>query len=212
MSLKDLWFCITGRLMENMYRLETVWRARYFPKVDLTSTILADYMSDWMEEEAVIPDGVTMRHATAQLLAALKHHTKDVPADKEVKAAYNKLCSLQAECAGVEFNYVEIFLMMLPLIQAREYAEQQEEYMNNPSGSEARKVRAFGSKGGGTGDRSRSKSGHGNRHGGESKPSHSQSVAHHDFRNGRDSGTSNTSNASSYSQRRKEEIQKSKHR
>ena len=69
-----------------------------------------------------------------------------MPADKEVKAGYNKLYSLQAEYAGVEFNYLDIFLMMLPLIQAREYQEQQEEYMNNPSGSEARKVRAFGSR------------------------------------------------------------------
>ena len=84
-------------------------------------------MSDWMEEGADIPDYVTMRHATAQLLAVLKQHTKDVPADKEVKAACNKLYSLQAEYAGVEFNYLEIFLMMLPLIQAREYQEQQEE-------------------------------------------------------------------------------------
>ena len=214
MSLKDLWFCITGRVMENIniHRPEAVWHARHLPKVVLTSSILADWMSDWMEEGADIPDGVTMRHATAQLLAVLKQHTKDVPADKEVKAAYNKLYSLQAEYAGVEFNYLEIFLMMLPLIQAREYQEQQEEYMNNPTGSEARKVRAFGSKGGGTGDRSRSKSRDGNRHGGESKRSHSQSGAHRDFRNRRDSVTSNTSHASSYSQRRKEEIQKSKQR
>ena len=93
-----------------------------------------------------------MRHVTAQLLAVLKQHTKDVPADKEVKAAYNKLYSLQAEYAGVEVNYLEIVLMMLPLFQAREYQEQQEEYINNPSGSKARNVRAFGSKGGGTSD------------------------------------------------------------
>ena len=163
MSLKDLWFCITGRVMENIHRPEVVSHARHLPKVVSTSSILADWMSDWMEEGADIPDGVTMPHATAQWLAVLKQHTKDVPADKEVKAAYGKLCSLQAEYAGVEFNYLEIFLMMLPLIQARDYQEQQEEYMNNPSGSEARKVRAFGSKGGGTGDRSRSKSRDGNR-------------------------------------------------
>ena len=212
MSLKDLWFCITGRVMENIHRPEAVWHAQHLPKVVLTSSILADWMSDWMEEGADIPDGVTMRHATAQLLAVLKQHTKDVPADKEVKAAYNKLYSLHAEYAGVEFNYLEIFLMILPLIQAREYQEQQEEYMNNPSGSKARKVRAFGSKGGGTSDRSRSKSSDGNRHGGESKRSPSQSGAHHDFRNRRDSVTSTTSHASSYSQRRKEEIQKSKQR
>ena len=212
MSLKDLWFCITGRVMENTDRPEAVWRARHFPKVVLTSSILANWMSDWMEEGADIPDGVTMQHATAQLLAVLKQHTKHVPADKEVKAAYNKLYSLQAEYAGVEFNYLEMFLTMLPLIQAREYQEQQEEYMNNPSGSEARKVRAFGSKGGGTSDRSRSKSRDGNRHGGESKRSHSQSGAHCDICNRRDSVTSNTSHASSYSQRRKEKIQKSKQR
>ena len=212
MSLKDLWFCITGRVMENIHCPEAVWRARHFPKVVLTSSILADCMSDWMEEGADIPDGVTMRHATAQLLAALKQHTKDVPADKEVKAAYNKLYSLQAEYAGVEFSDLEMFLMMLPLIQAREYQEQQEEYMNNPSASKARKVRAFGSKGAGTGDRSRTKSRDGNRHGGESKRSHSQLGAYRDFRNCRDSVTSNTFHASSYSQRRKEEIQRSKQR
>ena len=165
-----------------------------------------------MEEGADIPDGVTMRHATAQLLAVLKQHTKDVPADKEGKAASNKLYSLQAEYAGVEFNCLEIFLMMLPLIQAREYQEQQEEYMNNPSGSQAREVRSFGSKGGGTGDRSRSKTRDGIRHGGYSKRSHSQSGAHRDFQNRLDSVTSNTSQSSSYSQRHKEEIQKSKQR
>ena len=84
--------------------------------------------------------------------------------------------------------------------------------MTNPSGSEARKVRAFGSKGGGTGDWSRSKSRDGNRHGGKSKRSHSQSGTHRDFRNRRDSVTSNTSHTSSYSRRRNEEIQKSKQR
>ena len=84
--------------------------------------------------------------------------------------------------------------------------------MNNPTGSEARKVRAFGSEGGGTGDRSRTKRCDGNRHGGEPKRSHSQSGAHRDFPNRQDSVTSNTSHASSYSQRRKEEIQKSKQR
>ena len=104
-----------------------------------------------MEEGADIPDGVTMRHATQQLLGVLKKYTKDVPADKEVKAAYDKRYSLQTQYAGVEINYLEIFLMMLPLIQAQGYQEQQEEYMNNPSGSEAQKVRAFGGKGGGTG-------------------------------------------------------------
>ena len=93
MSLKDLWFCITGRVMENIHRPEAVWHARHLPKVVLTSSILADWMSDWMEEGADISDGVTMRHATAQLLAVLKQHTKDVPADKEVEAAYNKLYS-----------------------------------------------------------------------------------------------------------------------
>ena len=59
---------------------------------------------------------------------------------------------------GVEFNYLVAFLIMLPLIQARKYQEQQEESMNNPSGSKAQRVRAFGSKGGGTGDQSRKKS------------------------------------------------------
>ena len=212
MSLKDLLLCITGRVMENIHCAEAVWHARHLPKVVLTSSILADWMSDWMEEGADIPYGVTMRHVTAQLLAVLEQHTKDVPADKEVKAAYNKRFFLQAEYAGVEFNYLEIFLMMLPLIQAREYQEQREEYMKNPSGSEARKVWAFGSEGGGTSDRSRSKSRDGNRHGGESKRSHSQSGAHRGFRNRRDSVTSDTSHASSYSQRRKEGIQKSKQR
>ena len=117
MSLKDLWFCITGRVMENIHRPEAVWRARHFPNVVLTSRKI----------------GLTMRHTTAQLLAVLEQHTEDVPADKKVKAAYNKLYSLQAEYAGLEFNYLEMILMMLPLIQASAYQEQQEEYMDNPS-------------------------------------------------------------------------------
>ena len=194
MSLKDLWYCITGRVMENNHLLEAVWRARHFPNVVFTSSTLVDWMSDWMEEGADIPDGVTMRHETAQLLAVLKQHTKDVPVDKEVKAAYNNVYSLQAEYAGVDFNYLEIFLMML---SPGEYQEQQEEYMDNPRGSEAPNLRAFGSKGGGTADPSRSKSRDGNQHGGESKRSFSQSGAHRKFRNRRDSVSSNTSQASS---------------
>ena len=54
MSLKDLGFCITGRVMENIHHPEAVWRAGHFPKVALTSSILAEWMWDWMEEGADI--------------------------------------------------------------------------------------------------------------------------------------------------------------
>ena len=79
MPLKDLCFCITGRVMEHIHRPEVVWHAPHLPKVVLTSSSLAGWMSDWMEEGADIPDGVTMRHATAQLLAALRAHLDQVP-------------------------------------------------------------------------------------------------------------------------------------
>ena len=195
--------------MVNLHRPEALWRARSLPKVVLTSRIWADWMSDLMEEGGDIPDGVTVREATKPLLTVIKQHNKDVPGDKEMKSAYKKVYSVQAEYAGAEFNYLESFLMVLPHIQARECQEELEEFMNNPLGSEPRKVRAFGGKRGGSGDRSRNGSRDGHRKGGDRKRSHSPSGARRDFRNRQDSVTSNASHAYSHSQRRREEIQKS---
>ena len=41
--------------MENLNRAETVWRAGHIPNVVLTSRIRADWMANWLEEEATCP-------------------------------------------------------------------------------------------------------------------------------------------------------------
>ena len=201
MSTAEPWRYVTGRSVENLNRAEAVWRARHIPKVVLTSRIWADWMADWLEEGADIPHGITICEATNTMVAELKQHCKDVPEDKDAKQAYHQLYATQAEYAGLELNYLEIFLMVLPLIQSREYREQKEAHMRNPLGLEHKKVRAYGDKKAGTGNTgSRRGSRDGPRPDAHPKRSGSQSTAQTSYSR-RDSLASTVSSASQFSRR-----------
>ena len=152
MSTAELWRYITGRWVENLNRAEAVRGARHFRKVVRTSRIWADWMADWLEEAAGLPHSITICEATNTMVAELRQHCKEVPEDKDAKQAYHQLYATRAEYAGLELNYLEIFLMVLPFIQSREYREQKEANMRNPIGLEHRKVPACGDKGAGTGN------------------------------------------------------------
>ena len=125
-------------------RPETVWRKRTIPDVVLTSRIGPDWMADWIEEGAGIPYAVTIREATTVMITLLKGHCKQVPQDKDAQRAYHKIYSVQADYGGVELNYLEIFLLVLPFIQTREYKERREEHILSCQGAETQKFRAFG--------------------------------------------------------------------
>ena len=199
MSTVELWGYVTGRSVENLNRAEALWRARHIPKVVLTSRIWADWMADWLEEEADIPQGITICEATNRLVAVLKQHCKDVPEEKDTKQAYHQLYATRAEYAGLELKYLEISLMVLPLFQSGEYREQKEAHMRNRLGVEHKKVPAYGDKKAGTGNTgSRRGSRDGPRLDAHPKESGSQSTARTSYGR-RDSLASTVSSASRFS-------------
>ena len=214
MSTDELWRYVAGRVMGDINRPETVWRKRTIPDVVLTSRIWTDWMADWIEEGAGIPYGVTIREATTVMITLLKEHCKQVPQDKDAQRAYHKIYSVQADYGGVELNYLEIFLLVLPFIQTREYKERKEEHILSCQGAETKKVRAFGDhKGGSGGDRHHSRSRDDYRRSGGGKSHGSSSGGHKSPAGRRDSVTSTSSFATTVSRQsgRSEHMQKSRH-
>ena len=100
-------------------------------------------MADWIEEGAGISYGVTIREATTVMITLLKEHCKHVPQDKDAQRTYHKIYSVQADYGGIELYYLQIFILVLPFIQTREYKERKEEHILSCQGAETKKVRAL---------------------------------------------------------------------
>ena len=135
LSLEELWQDITGRRMVNIHKPGAKWRRRALPNEPLTTLSWTDFMNDWSEEGSLVRGGVTHRQARDRLIKELRRHVKECPQDAATKAAYNKIYRVQADHGGLEFNYWELFMHVMPFLSSAEYAEMEEEFLTDEAAS-----------------------------------------------------------------------------
>ena len=121
--------------MVNIHKPGAKWRRRALPSEPLTTLSWTDFMNDWSEEGSLVRGGVTHRQARDRLIKELCRHVKECPKDAATKAAYNNIYRVQADHGGLEFNFRELFMHVMPFLSSAEYAEMEEEFSTDDAAS-----------------------------------------------------------------------------